>query len=203
MHSPGTGEWQQLSVDTIAPIVRRGVLLDVAGALAARNSAARFRDHARSSGPRPRRRTSKSQPGDVVLLRTGWARFWRDAKEYISEAPRARPGTRRSPVAEFAASSSPQAPTPSRSNISPIPAMPVHVHLLVESGIHIMENLNLEQLAAGTAVRRFTFIAAPLRIEGGTGSAGASTRACRLHRSYEATGTRCSFRLAARKSPRT
>ncbi len=28
--------------------------------------------------------------------------------------------------------------------------MPVHVHLLVDSGIHIIENLNLEELAAST-----------------------------------------------------
>ena len=30
----------------------------------------------------------------------------------------------------------------------PDPAMPVHVHLLVESGIHIVECLNLDELAA-------------------------------------------------------
>ncbi len=47
--------------------------------------------------------------------------------------------------------------------------MPVHVHLLVESGIHIMENLNLEELAAAK-VREFVYVAAPLRIQGGTGA---------------------------------
>jgi kynurenine formamidase len=47
--------------------------------------------------------------------------------------------------------------------------MPVHVHLLVQSGIHIMENLNLEELAAG-GVREFVYVAAPLRIQGGTGA---------------------------------
>ena len=47
--------------------------------------------------------------------------------------------------------------------------MPVHVHLLVESGIHIIECLNLEQLAADQ-VYEFVFVAAPLKIRGGTGS---------------------------------
>lgn len=47
--------------------------------------------------------------------------------------------------------------------------MPVHVHLLVKSGIHIIEVLNLEDLAAD-GVYTFTFIAAPLKIRGGTGS---------------------------------
>ncbi len=39
--------------------------------------------------------------------------------------------------------------------------MAVHVHLLVESGIHIIECLNLEDLAASGA-REFLFVAAPL-----------------------------------------
>jgi len=47
--------------------------------------------------------------------------------------------------------------------------MPVHVHLLVEHGIHIIECLNLEQLARDR-VYEFIFAAAPLKIRGGTGS---------------------------------
>jgi kynurenine formamidase len=47
--------------------------------------------------------------------------------------------------------------------------MPVHVHLLVESGIHIVEVLNLEELAAA-GVREFVFVGAPLKIEGATGA---------------------------------
>jgi len=47
--------------------------------------------------------------------------------------------------------------------------MPVHVHLLVESGIHIIECLNLEELAAAKQYE-FTFIAAPLKIVGATGA---------------------------------
>jgi kynurenine formamidase len=51
----------------------------------------------------------------------------------------------------------------------PDPSMPVHVHLLVESGIHIIENLNLEELAA-TGVSEFAFVGAPLKIRGATGA---------------------------------
>jgi kynurenine formamidase len=47
--------------------------------------------------------------------------------------------------------------------------MPVHVHFLVDRGIHIMECLNLEGLAAAR-VYEFLFIAAPLKIRGATGS---------------------------------
>ena len=52
---------------------------------------------------------------------------------------------------------------------SPDPAMPVHVHLLVDSGIHIIECLNLEQLAADK-VSEFVLVGAPLKIRGATGA---------------------------------
>ena len=51
----------------------------------------------------------------------------------------------------------------------PSPEMPVHVHLLVESGIHIIECLNLEELSEAGAAE-FLFVAAPLKIRGGTAS---------------------------------
>ena len=41
--------------------------------------------------------------------------------------------------------------------------------MLVEKGIHIIECLNLEELAADR-VWNFIFAAAPLKIRGGTGS---------------------------------
>ena len=47
--------------------------------------------------------------------------------------------------------------------------MSVHVHLLVRSGIHIVECLNLEELSESGATE-FLFVAAPLKIRGGTGS---------------------------------
>ena len=51
----------------------------------------------------------------------------------------------------------------------PAATMPVHVHLLVESGIHIIEALNLEELSRDR-VYQFVFVAAPLKIQGATGS---------------------------------
>ena len=59
---------QKFSVDTVAPILRRGVLLDIAGR----------RDCPRILKSRPSIWSAAAQavemrPGDVVLLRTGWA----------------------------------------------------------------------------------------------------------------------------------
>lgn len=51
----------------------------------------------------------------------------------------------------------------------PSPRMEVHVHLLVEAGIHIIECLALEALSAAR-VSEFLFVAAPLKLDGATGS---------------------------------
>ncbi len=47
--------------------------------------------------------------------------------------------------------------------------LPVHRILLVEHGIHILENVNMEELAANR-VYEFLFVCLPLKLAGGTGS---------------------------------
>jgi len=152
--------------DTIAPILRRGAILDVAGLegvpvlprdfeITPRHldaAAAKLRIHA----------------GDVVLLRTGWANYWPDPGRFVAGGH--GPGPSLSGAQWL-----------SRRNVSivgsdtlafekiPSDTMPVHVHLLVESGIHIMECLNLEELAAAH-VSEFLFVGAPLKIRGATGA---------------------------------
>ncbi len=161
------------SVDTIAPILRRAVLLDVAGV---RGGGALPDDFA--IGPADLdcaldASRTEIRPGDIVLIRTGWAQFWHDQRRYTTAGKGvhvAGPGPEEagarwlSERKVFAAGSDTLA-----FERVPSATMPVHVHLLVESGIHIIENLNLEELARDR-VHEFLFIAAPLRFRGGTGS---------------------------------
>ena len=106
--------------------------------------------------------------GDVVLLRTGWAKYFGDPAKFISEVHGPGPGVNGAKWLSvrgiFAAGSD----TVAFEKV-PDPSMPVHVHLLVESGIHIIECLELEALAAA-GVREFAFVAVPLKIRGATGS---------------------------------
>ena len=156
------------SIDTVAPILRRGILLDVA----AHAGTAILRDdfeiapaHLESAA---RAQNVEVRPGDVVLLRTGWAAYWRDPARFIAQVRGPGPaldGARwLSAHGIFAAGSD----TVAFEKV-PDASMPVHVHLLVESGIHIVECLNLEELAAARAYE-FLFVALPLKIEGGTAS---------------------------------
>jgi kynurenine formamidase len=154
------------SIDTVAPIVRRGVLLDVAGLEGGEALAEDFvvtPEHLEAAS-----RGVEIRAGDVVLIRTGWARWWHEPRRFMNELR--LPGPKRagaewlSARGIFAAGSDTAA-----FEFSPSPAMEVHIHLLVERGIHIIECLNLEHLAA-EGVREFLFIAAPLKIRGATGS---------------------------------
>lgn len=162
-HQTFSGGLETLSVDTIAPILRRAVLLDIAGP----------EPLSRDFRIEPQHLDKASlgldiNPGDLVLIRTGWARYWPVARDYISEVRGPGPALAGAQwLSErkiFAAGSD----TVAFEHV-PDPAMPVHVHLLVKSGIHIIENLNLDEIAAA-GIREFLFIAAPLRIQGGTGA---------------------------------
>jgi kynurenine formamidase len=158
----------RLSIDTVKPILRRGVLLDIAGLEGTDALATDFSITPEHLSAAESQAGVRAGAGDVVLIRTGWGRFWSDPARYIAdvhgpgpEAPGARWLSERG---VFAAGSD----TIAFEKV-PNPSLPVHVHLLVESGIHIVEALNLEELAR-ERVYEFVFVAAPLKIRGGTGS---------------------------------
>jgi kynurenine formamidase len=163
-----SGGLERLSVDTMAPIFRRGVLLDIAGHQGAEVLPVDFTITPEHLDAACRDQRVEVRSGDVVLLRTGWARYWDDAARFIAQVKGPGPGEDAarwiSGHGAFAAGSDTVA-----FELVPAPTMPVHVHLLVENGIHIVECLNLEQLAR-ERVYEFVFVAAPLKIRGGTGS---------------------------------
>lgn len=162
------GGLERLSADSIAPILRRGVLLDIAGRQGVPALAPDFEITPEELEAVEYEQKVDVQPGDVVLLRTGWGRYWNDAPRFVCQMRGPGPGETAarwlSRRAVFAAGSDTLA-----FELVPNPAMPVHVHLLVESGIHIVECLNLEELAA-RRVWEFLFVAAPLKVRGGTGA---------------------------------
>ena len=156
------------AVDTIAPIVRRGSLLDVAGQAGADPLPADFEIAPAHLDRIATAQGLDIQRGDVVLLRTGWGRHFHDAAKFISEVRGPGPAL---PGAEWLSRRGVFAAGSDTVAFEKVPDanMPVHVHLLVESGIHIIECLNLEELAAA-GVRQFLLVAAPLKIRGATGA---------------------------------
>src|SRR5262249_28596864 len=147
------------SVDTLPPIVRRGVLLDIAGQQNVASLPAAFEitpEHIEAAAKALR---VTIHPGDVVLLRTGWGAFFEDVPRFESQLHGPGPGEAGARWLSSRKIFAAGADTISF-EIVPSRTMPAHVHLLVESGIHIIECLNLEKLAADR-VYEFAFVASP------------------------------------------
>jgi kynurenine formamidase len=167
------GAFTAHGAERIPPLIRRGVLLDVAAARGAGVLEPGYgitgEDLARAAaraGTRPR-------AGDVALVRTGWARHFPDAQRYLGRESGV-PGVTED-GARWLAGCGVAATGADTTAYEQIPAgqghrvLPVHRLLLVEEGIYIIEHLNLEA-AAEAGLTEFLFVLAPLRITGGTGS---------------------------------
>ncbi|MDE3157599.1 MAG: cyclase family protein [Acidobacteriota bacterium] len=162
-YSSGHGE---LTVDTIAPILRRALLLDIAGL----QKVAALPDDFEVTAEELDRASSglEIRRGDVVLLRTGWAAYFTETRLFLAEGRGPGPSLEGAKWLSARGVFATGSDTLAFEKI-PSPTMPVHVHLLVEAGIHIVECLNLEELARA-GVREFLLVAAPLKFRGATGA---------------------------------
>jgi kynurenine formamidase len=116
-----------------------------------------------------RRHGSEPAEGDVVLVRTGWDDLWQNPRKFLGQQDGA-PGVSLDGARWLSARGvrASGCDTVAYEQM-PNPGLDVHVHLLVETGISIMEAMNLRPVVEAQAWN-FFFMAAPLRIKGGTGS---------------------------------
>jgi len=167
----GTGGLKRLGIEETPPVVRRGILLDVAAlqGVSALDPAtaidgAMLEACARAAGV-------VVGPGDAVLVRTGWGAFWDDPVRYVSER-HGLPG----PNIDGARWLSDRQVSVTGADclmyeyFHPLEnRLPVHGHLIQGHGIGLVENLMLEELGALGAVE-FLLVIAPLKLIGATGS---------------------------------
>src|SRR5262249_3833444 len=107
--------------------------------------------------------------GDAVLIRTGWSKHWSDAETFIGRrGGMPGPGEKAAQWLVSRGVTLVGSDTPGFECL-PTPGPSVHAIMLVDEGIHIMENLNLEEIAL-TRSPRVLFVALPLRLAGSTGS---------------------------------
>lgn len=165
------GRFLDHGIHTVEPVVTSGILLDVAAALGvARLEAGHAVSAAELETALAGRRV---EPGAALLVRTGWAQLWDDPEAFLSHDAGV-PGPDEEAVAWLAALR-PRVVGSDTTAFEHIPAgegharLPGHRILLVEEGIPILEMLNLEGLASAAA-ESFTFVGAPLRLVGATGS---------------------------------
>jgi kynurenine formamidase len=161
----------QLGVETIRPLLGRGVLLDVAGwkkaALLPQNYAITAEDLEECA----RVADVDVRFGDVLLVRTGYAACWNDQATYLNAAGVSKSANLWAADKGVVAVGADNMAWDAMTERDPDTNMTLfgHVHLLVTHGIHILENLNLDALAAA-GPREFAFIGIPLKLRGATGS---------------------------------
>jgi kynurenine formamidase len=151
-----------LGIDTVAPLVARGLLLDL-GTLPA-GYAVTASDLARAA------EGLTISPGDVVLVRLGSGALWADRPAYLAAGGMTADASRWLAARRPLAVGADNVAWDLAEELDPeLGSLPGHTILIVQEGIHIIESLYLEELAAD-GVREFGFVCLPLKLRGGTGS---------------------------------
>jgi kynurenine formamidase len=111
------------------------------------------------------------QPADAIIIHTGSGKMWgKDNVRFTKSCPAIGVKT-----ADWLISKDPTLlgsdnfPVEMSSNSDPKLSGPVHQIALVINGVHLLENLKLDELVAKN-VGDFAFIMEPLKIQGATGS---------------------------------
>jgi kynurenine formamidase len=161
----------KLGIEKVGAIVTRGVLLDVAALKGVAVLPDSYEITVKDLEDALARQSLTLQPGDAVIINTGWGTLWgKDNARYIKTDPGIGVG-----AATWLATKSPILVGSDNWSVevnpNPDPAIgsPVHQILLAVNGIHMLESLKLDELAA-KRVYEFAFILQPLKLKGATGS---------------------------------
>jgi kynurenine formamidase len=163
--------FSRLGVEKIGMLFTRGVLIDVAAAKGVEMLESGYEITVADLEAALTREGVSVEAGDAVIIRTGWGRLWgKDNARYNAGCPgigiAAAEWLAGKNVMLMGADNFPVevAPNPDKAL-----SLPVHQIALAVHGIFLLENMNLEALAA-RKVYEFAFTMQPLKIKGGTGS---------------------------------
>lgn len=170
------GGFRSMGVDGIGTVFTRGVLIDVAGAKGQRTLPMSYEITVADLEEALRRQNTRIERADAVIINTGWGHLWgTDNAQYVRGCPgigiaAAEWLIRHEPVL-LGSDNWPVevAPNPDRNA-----SLPVHQIALVVHGVHLLENMKLDELAE-RRLYEFAFMMQPLKIAGGTGSTVAPT----------------------------
>ena len=161
----------RLGIHKVGTLMTRGVMIDVAAYKGVEMLGDNYEITVADLEGALKRQNLAIQPGDAVIVHTGWNKLWgKDNARYS----RSNPGLG-VPAAQWLIAKDPlllggdTAPV----EVSPNPdknlSLPVHQLALVVHGVHLLENLKLDELAAKN-VHEFALILQPLKLQGATGS---------------------------------
>lgn len=178
-----SGVGRELAIDKFPKdlLINRGVLLDVASMINGNLeplpptfeiTAEHLRRTARHQGVKLKR-------GDTVFIRTGWGQYFNSNNALYAGANSPGPGLDGAEflikqgariVGDDTLTFEQRPPLAFPPQVPQFQVFPVHMRVIADSGIFIIENLNLEGLAKARAYE-FAVVIPPLKVSGGTGSA--------------------------------
>jgi kynurenine formamidase len=161
----------KLGIEKVGTLMTRGVLVDVAGLQGVDTLPDASEITAQHLQQALAKQNLTLRPGDAVLIHTGWGKLWeQDNARYMKSSPGIGVA-----AAEWLVTQDPllvgadNIPVEVSPNPDAQVSLPVHQIMLVVHGIHLLENLKLDELAA-KGVHEFAFVLQPLKIQGGTGA---------------------------------
>ena len=165
------GGFNKFGMDKVGTLMTRGVLIDVAGLKGVDTLPDTYEITVQDLQDALKRQNLTLAPGDAVLIHTGWGRLYgKDNARYVKTCPGIGIA-----AAEWLAKQDPMLigadnwPVEVAPNPDAKLSLPVHQVALVVNGIHLLENLKLDELAA-KKVNEFAFMLQPLKAAGFSGS---------------------------------
>jgi kynurenine formamidase len=161
----------KLGIEKVGMLMTRGVLIDVAGFKGVPMLGDTYEITVEDLEGAIKKQNLTFQPGDAIIIHTGWGKLWTtDPARYGKGNPGI--GVK---AAEFLIAKDPillgadTAPVEVNPNPDKLISLPLHQIALVINGVHLLENLKLDELAAKN-VSEFAFVMQPLKLQGATGS---------------------------------
>ncbi|HBA32614.1 MAG TPA: cyclase [Gammaproteobacteria bacterium] len=166
----GNGGLRELGAEKIPALITRGVCIDASHLDGGDHLAAgRVITREEIKALLAQQNTTLTT-GDILLIRTGWGKFFaKDNDKYLA----GEPGIGED-AAEWIIAQQVSAIGSDNMAVEVLPAenskkdMPVHQQALVEAGVYLIENLDLDELCAAQ-VHTFCFLLLPVKFKGATG----------------------------------
>jgi kynurenine formamidase len=168
----GRQGFPKLGVEHVPDMMTRGVLIDVAGLKNVEMLPEAYVVTAEDLQQALAKEKITLQPGDAVMIHTGWGKLYneKDKARYLKTSPGIGIGAgewlvKQNPMLVGADNCCLEVRPYTEQKVN----LPIHAMFIIVNGIHIVENLKLERLAAERGYET-AFIMEVLKIRGGTGS---------------------------------
>lgn len=167
----GRGLFNKLGIQNAGAFITRGVLIDVAGYKGVEMLGDNYEVTVDDLEGALKKQNMTLKAGDAVIINTGWGKIYgKENARYVKSCPGL--GVK---AAQWIIDKNPilmgadNWPVEVAPNPDPTLSLPIHQLALVVNGVHLLENMKLDELAQ-KQVYEFAFMMQPLKIQGGTGS---------------------------------